>query len=286
VVKAKRVLTVGERDGWSLLGKIEAKQGGREIIVMMRDAKEAPQELAERLMRDETIVMTCLNAYKSSKDRLARLLAAIDQAPRYLEKGERPMIAGVKKQQRQAEAQTRQTEAASSKKNPRVRAPKVPPTLAEVVPARDDQQIVLEELKRYLERNTDLQKRFLGASKQRAKEILQSDVSLGFSRRVRKLLAEPPHYPGLLVEAGSVFWDEVHPQSTSTGPTPVGQKPPEILSRDEVQLKAVEKFDQAMEARDKEVADTDTPEAAERREREAIQQEKMARWRGAQENNS
>jgi hypothetical protein len=270
VVKTKRVVrTVSERDGQNLLRRIEAK-GGRDIIVMMRDSQRPPQELAEDLMRDETIVITALDAYGSSKDRLTRLLSAIAQAPLYLESSaNRPVIAGVKKQKRQEEAKARQDEIAGQRKRPRTRV-HVVPTLAEVAPQREDQQIVLEELKHYLELNVSLRERVTGAfSDQKAARILRFNVGPRFDARVKALLAAPSEYQDLLTEAGATIRSELRKYVTTDATDPVGSadESPEA-AKHQSQREALDRYKKVVDARGKVAQpDAEDPEAEEKRER-------------------
>lgn len=260
VPKAKRVVrAVSDRDGVNLLCRIQNK-GGRDLIVMMRDSKRAPQELAESLMRDETVISS-LNAYGSNKDPLQRLIVAIKQAPGYLENDGRPVTTGVKKQKKQLEVQLTRAELARNKKKPRVRE-HLAPTLAEVVPQRDDQQIVLEELRQYLGLNAELSRLFMSTvSDQRAGRILVTDVGTKFDAKVKALLAVPSAYEQLLTEAGVIIRREVRQNKVASAvmldPTPAAQESPEVNTRFQSLLAS-------WDARQKPVEpDPDDPEALE-----------------------
>jgi hypothetical protein len=272
VVKTKRVIrTVSERDGQNLLRRIEAK-GGRDIIVMMRDSKRTPQEIAEGLMLNETIVITSLDAYGSGKDRLKRLLAAIEQAPHYLKNDEgRPVTTGVRKQKRQDGAKAKQEKIASQRKNPRTRV-LVAPTLAEVAPRREDRQIVFEELKEYLGLNATLGYRVISAaSDHKAARILMFGVGPRFDARVKALLAAPSEYQDLLTEAGATIRRDARKFDTSntppTGPTPSVQELPEVTARRQSQQDALDNYTKTVDARGKEAQlDANDPEAEAKRE--------------------
>jgi hypothetical protein len=272
VAKAKRVVrTVSERDGQNLLRRIEAR-GGREIIVMMRDSGRTPQEIAEGLMVDETIVITSLDAYGTGKDRLKRLLAAIEQAPHYLKNDDgRPVVTGVRKQKRQDEAQAKQGEIASRRKNPRTRV-LVAPTLAEVSPQREDRQIVFEELKEYLGLNASLGHRVISASSDhKAARILMFNVGPRFDAKVKALLAAPSEYQDLLAEAGATIRRDARKYDTSdtapTGPTPSVQESSELAARRQSQQDALDNYTKTVDARGKEAQlDADDPEAEAKRE--------------------
>jgi hypothetical protein len=271
VIKEKRVIrTVSERDGLNLLRKIEAKRG-RDIIVMMRDSQQTPQELAESLMLNESIVIASLDAYGSGKDRTKRLLAAIEQAPLYLKNDAgRPVITGVRKQKRQDEAQERQEEKASHKRNPKTRV-LVAPTLDEVVPKREDQQIVFEELKEYLGLNADLRERVMGASSDsKTARILILGAGSQFDAKVKALLAAPSEYQVLLAEAGAAIRREAHKydisDTASTSPTPSIQESPEATARHQSQQDALDNYKKVMEAKEgKAQPDSDDLAAEEKR---------------------
>ncbi len=248
--KVKRVVTtVSDRDGLNLLRKIEAK-GGRDVIIMMRDSERTPQELAEHLVMNEDVVIASLNAYGSGKNRTERLLAAIAQAPLYLKNdAERPVTTGIRKQKRQEEALAKQQKIAAEKKKPRTRRVVVP-TVAELVPTRSDQQIVLEELKRYLEQNLVLRQRVMGAlSDSKVARILEFGVGQRFDTRVKAQLTSPSEYQTLLAEAGASIVRETRkydtPNETPSGPTPSVQESPEVLARRQSQLDAIARFDAA-----------------------------------------
>ncbi len=277
VIKEKRVVrTVSERDGFNLLRKIETN-GGRDIIVMMRDSERAHDELAEYLVLNETIVITALNSYGTGKDRKKRLIVAIKQARGYLHDEDRPVVTGARKQKRQEEAQAKQDELASHKRNPKTRVPTPPPTLAEVAPPREDRQIVLEELKQYLGLNTELGIRVMGVfSDHKAAEILRSNTGQRFDAKVKALLAAPSDYHILLAEAGATIRREVRQYDTSatapTGPTPSIQESPEALARFHSQEEKWEAHKKRMDAKANQVElEADDPEAQAKRERDEYQ---------------
>lgn len=282
VVKEKRVVrTVSERDGLNLLRKIEAK-GGRDIIVMMRDTKQSPQEIAERLRLDEAIVITCLDSYGNSKDRVKRLVSAIEQAATYLKSDDRPVTAGVKKQKRQDEAQAKQKDIAGKKRNPRTRV-LVAPTLAEVMPEREDQQIVLEELKEYLGLNANLRDLVMSASSDhRAARLLMFNIGQRFDAKVKALLVAPSEYQDLLAEAGATIRREMRKYDTSdtqpAGPTPSIQESPEAIARHQSQQDALDKYKKAMDRRGKEAeSDADDPDSQAKRELFSHQEDVLKR---------
>lgn len=269
--KIKRVVTtVSDRDGLNLLRKIEAK-GGRDVIIMMRDSERTPQELAEYLILNEDVVITSLNAYGSGKNRTERLLAAIAQAPVYLKNDdERPVTTGVRKQKRQVEALAKQQKIAAEKKKQRIRKVVVP-TVAEMVPTRSDQQIMLEELKRYLEQNLVLRQRVLSApSESKVARILEFGVGQRFDTRVKALLASPSEYQTLLGEAGAAIVRDTRKcdtPATPSGPAPSVQESPEVLARRQSQLDAIARFDAATRTKAKEIEPVDdNPEEDAQRE--------------------
>lgn len=281
--KAKRIpRTASERDGQNLLSKIEAK-GGRDIIVMMRDSALAPKELAENLIMNETIVISSLNTYGSGKDQLKRLMAAIEQAPVYLKDGaEQPVTKGVKKQQRQDKAREEQEKLAKAKHKPKTRV-HVIPTIEEVIPRRDDQEIMFEELKAYLGLNTELRDRFFAVySDQKAAGVLMVGVGSRFDAKMQTLLAEPANYQNLLAKAGSAIRAEVRKYDTSdaeaTGPAPTIQESLEASTRRR-QQETMDRF-RATNDTKAEVAqdDANEPVDQDKQERDKIQQEKLAKY--------
>lgn len=285
VAKEKRVIhTVSEHDGLNLLHKIHGK-GGRDIIVMMRDSERTPQELAESMMHDETIVIASLNAYGNGKDPIKRLLAAIEQAPAYLKnEGDRPVTTGVRQRKRQEEAQTKVATIASRRKNPKTRV-HVAPTLAEVVPKRDDHQIVLEELKQYLGMDPFLRDRVTSASSDhKVARILMFNVGQRFDTRVKGLLAAPSEYQIFLAEAGATIRREARKYDTSdtalAGPALTVQESSEASGRHQSQRDAWEHFKKMDDAAKKVQPDPDDPELEEMQERFRHQEDILRRHLG------
>lgn len=285
----KRVIrTVSERDGWNLLRRIE-RNGGRDVIEMMRDSKQAPQELAERLIIDETSVIKGLDAYGSGKDRIDRVLSAVAQAARYLEPGERAVLAGRKKQKDKDAEQARQDYIAKHKKNPKVRAPVVP-ILADVVPARSDQQVMFDELRWHLEHNTDLRNHVLGAPNDyKAGRILIAKAGKRFEAKVKAQLAAPDTYQDLLVEAGANIRNGARSgykasNSPATGVGTGAQQPSAQPAHYQAQQDALDKYTKQLESAVKDTQpEADDPAVEERRAIFEQQEAALQRFRTAAE---
>lgn len=289
-VKVKPVRAVDQYAGVRLLNKILEEEGGRDIIVMMRDSELAPQELAEDIMLNETIVSDILNRHSGGKDSIKRLVFAIEQAPSYLD-SQRPVITGVRKQKRQdregavqkKHAENNERALARNNRSPRVREAVVP-TLDEVLPKLGDQQIVVNELKVYLDRNASLRDKVMKAQTDlKATELLVINVGKRFDDRVKGLLAAPSEYQDLLAQAGASIRGEVRkydaPDTPSTEPKP--EIPPEVVARHQSSAQKWEEFKKADDAAKKNGPriDTDAPEVEEKQEIFNKQEEMLRKFR-------
>ena len=275
-VKNEATEAATKRDGMKLLSKIESK-GGKDILIMMRDSEQDPQELAETLMRDEAIVMTILG-HGSHKDRVRRLLAAIEYAPFYLKDDDNKpsTIVGERKRKRQEAARKAQDEIAKKRKNPRTRV-HIPLTVADVMPVLDDQQIVLKEIKEYLELNTAVRSQFIAAiSDLKATRILVLNVGPRFDTRVKELLAAPGEYQNLLAEAGKIIRGEQRkydaPDVSSEDPAQAVQESEAVLATRKRHLDALARYDEAVKSQKEPTPDPDDTEAQERMTRYARQE--------------
>ena len=277
MIKQPVIQTVDERDGRRLLRRIE-RDGGVDIIVMMRDSERTPQELAENLLLNEVIVTTSLDAYGGAKDRVKRLIVAIEQAAGYLEGTNPSETPAAKSEELLAAAQKKHAERKTPSKKPRVRRVHVAPTLAEVVPQLDDQHIVLEELGRYLDQNVTLRDQVMGAfSDSKAADILLLRAGRGFDAKVKSLLAAPEKYQELLAEAGASLRRDVRKYDTaedsSTVSEAAAEQSPEATARFRSLLDAWEARGQTAPP------DADDAEAEEQRERFLYQEEVLRNYK-------
>lgn len=251
--------STSERDGQRLLSKIHGKDG-REIIVMMRDSERTPEELAEYLMLNESIVITILGTLANHKERVRHLLAAIAEAPAYLEKDGRAPTSGVRKQKRQEKAEVARQQLADDrprrdpKKDPKPPREFIVPTVDEVAPTLTDDQIVLEELKRYLDRNAELREQFMGVSSDlKAGRVLVLGVGRQFDTDVKAKLTKPSEYETLLVEAGTSIRQEVRkydpPATSPANPAPGALELAKTVVTHQAQSDALARFIKMEEAR-------------------------------------